>query len=197
MNYNRNYFSRKGRSFIPKPIDPGFTIDPAKVEAYKEYCLNNGLIKFPPPVPPTIDGTMEVYDIQQSYTISIKAKNYNTLDNIVYHYTGKNLTDFDYVLCTISGISFSSSSSADPLYLANITSGYVNAVDRYTDSGLSGYFVYQSETGNTVFIIPSFPTSNGTVARVNSPGFEYNLGSGSTGSVVIETLIVGKLPENQ
>lgn len=197
MNFNRNYFSRKGRSFIPKPLDPGFTIDPSKVEAYKDYLLNNGLIKFPPPIPPTVDGSMEVYDIQQSYTIPTKANNHNTLDNIVFHYTGKSLIDFDYVLCTISGITVNSMSDTDPYYLANLTSGHVNT-GLGSASGLTGYLVYQSETGNTAFIIPNIPTvSNDGIIMVDSPGFEYNLGPSASGSVVIETLIVGKLPENE
>lgn len=193
MNYNRNYFSRKGRTFIPKPLDPGFTIDPSKVEAYKEYCLNNGLIKFSPPISPTIDGTMEVYDIQQSYTIPSGGYNHNTLDNIVFHYTGKNLIDFDYVLCTISNLSYSTASSV--AYIANIESGRVSGTTGSSASGLTGYLLYQSETGNTVFIMPNGPAGS-SATSVSSPGFRYYLG-GESLSVVIETLIVGKLPENQ
>lgn len=194
MNYNRNYFSRKGRMFIPKPLDPGFTIDPSKVEAYKEYCLNNGLIKFPPPIPPTIDGSMEVYDIQQSYTIPSSGYNHNTLDNIVFHYTGKSLIDFDYVLCTISNLSYSTASAV--AYIANIDSGMVSGTTGSSKTGLTGFFEYQSETGNTVFIMPNGPAGSSSTS-VSSPGFSYYLGGGSTQNVVIETLIVGKLPENQ
>ncbi|AER30029.1 unknown [Po-Circo-like virus 41] len=191
MNYNRNYFSRKGRSFIPKPIDPGFTIDPAKVEAYKEYCLNNGLIKFPPPVSPTIDGTMEVYDIQQSYEIPGSGTNHNLLDGIVYHYTGKNLIDFDYVLCTISNLSYSGAGSF-MYYLSNTDASLVCC----SNSGaghVNGFLVYQSETGKTVFNIPNLPSQS---QFISGKGYSYALTSSSQ-SVVIETLIVGKLPENQ
>ena len=157
MNYNRNYFSRKGRSFIPKPIDPGFTIDPAKVEAYKEYCLNNGLIKFPPPVSPTIDGTMEVYDIQQSYIIPGSGTNHNLLDGIVYHYTGKNLIDFDYVLCTINGLTYSGIAGTFSHYVSNTDAASVCV--SYSGSGqVNGFLIYQSETGKTVFNIPNLPS---------------------------------------
>lgn len=191
MNYNRNYFSRKGRSFIPKPIDPGFTIDPAKVEAYKEYCLNNGLIKSPPPVPPTVDGTMEVYDIQQSYEIPGSGNNHNLLDGIVYHYTGKNLIDFDYVLCTLSNLSYNSSSDFQ-CYLSNTDGAYYSR--GYLESGVvNGFLIYQSETGKTVFNIPKF-SSNPQI--LSGHYYSYALTSSSQ-SVVIETLIVGKLPENQ
>lgn len=194
MNYNKNYFSRKGRTFIPKPVDPGFTIDPSKVEAYKEYCLNNGLIKFPPPIPPTIDGSMEVYDIQQSYTIPSSGYNHNTLDNIVFHYTGKSLVDFDYVLCTISNLSYTVPQSQ--AYIANIDSGRVTGVYGSSATGLTGFLMYQSETGNTVFIMPNGPAGS-SYATISSPGFLYHLGNDDTLDVVIETLIVGKLPENQ
>lgn len=189
MNYNRNYFSRKGRSFIPKPIDPGFTIDPAKVEAYKEYCLNNGLIKFPPPVSPTIDGSMEVYDIQQSYTIPGYGTNHNLLDGIVFHYTSKNLIDFDYVLCTISNLTYGGSGLC---YVSNTDAARIT-VSRDESGQVSGFLIYQSETGKTVFNIPNLPSSSQTT---NGAGYSYDLGS-PTQEVVIETLIVGKLPENQ
>nr|QZA75066.1 putative ORF2 [Po-Circo-like virus 41]QZA75069.1 putative ORF2 [Po-Circo-like virus 41] len=195
MNYNRNYFSRRGREFIPKPIDPGFTIDPAKVEAYKEYCLNNGLIKFPPPVSPTIDGTMEVYDIQQSYDIPGSGKNHNLLDGIVYHYTGKNLIDFDYVLCTISNLSYSGVADSFYYYLSNADTNSVRASDRGAGQS-SGFLIYQSETGKTVFNIPNFPVSFKTTISGSNYSYSYALTS-SPQSVVIETLIVGKLPENQ
>ena len=193
MNYNRNYFSRRGRQFIPKPIDPGFTIDPSKVEAYKEYCLNNGLIKFPPPVPPTIDGTMEVYDIQQSYEIPGSGTNHNLLDGIVYHYTGKNLIDFDYVLCTLSSLSYSGSSGSFTYYVSNTNTTLIDA-DKSGSGQVSGFLIYQSETGKTVFNIPDFP--HGSVILPIQHGYSYALTSSSQ-SVVIETLIVGKLPENQ
>lgn len=193
MNYNRNYFSRKGRSFIPKPIDPGFTIDPAKVEAYKEYCLNNGLIKFPPPVPPTIDGTMEVYDIQQSYEIPGSGNNHNLLDGIVYHYTGKNLIDFDYVLCTINGMIYNGSGGSFDYYVSN-TDASPLCQGSMGSGQVSGFLIYQSETGKTVFNIPNLPASS--TAITSAKGYSYSLTS-SPQSVVIETLIVGKLPENQ
>lgn len=192
MNYNRNYFSRRGREFIPKPIDPGFTIDPAKVEAYKEYCLNNGLIKFPPPVSPTIDGTMEVYDIQQSYDIPGSGNNHNLLDGIVYHYTGKSLIDFDYVLCTISNLSYSGSSGSFTYYVSNTDASSV-CYNLMGAGQVSGFLIYQSETGKTVFNIPDLPGGNQVIS---GKGYSYSLTSSSQ-SVVIETLIVGKLPENQ
>ena len=192
MNYNRNYFSRKGRSFIPKPIDPGFTIDPAKVEAYKEYCLNNGLIKFPPPVSPTIDGTMEVYDIQQSYTIPGSGTNHNLLDGIVYHFTGKNLIDFDYVLCTISNLGYSGGGTFS-YYVSNTDASPV-CYNMFGSGLVSGFLIYQSETGKTVFNIPDLSASDTNI--ISGKGYSYALSSGSQ-SVVIETLIVGKLPENQ
>ena len=193
MNYNRNYFSRRGRQFIPKPIDPGFTIDPSKVEAYKEYCLNNGLIKFPPPVPPTIDGTMEVYDIQQSYEIPGSGTNHNLLDGIVYHYTGKNLIDFDYVLCTLSSLSYSGENRTFTYYVSNTNTTLIDA-DKLESGQVSGFLIYQSETGKTVFNIPDFPY--GSITLPIQKGYSYALTSSSQ-SVVIETLIVGKLPENQ
>lgn len=192
MNYNRNYFSRKGRTFIPKPLDPGFTIDPSKVEAYKEYCLNNGLITFPPPISPTIDGTMEVYDIQQSYSISGSGFNHNLLDNIVFNFTGKSLIDFDYVLCTISNIAYNGSDGTFTYYVSNTEASDVPANN--SGSGLvNGFLIYQSETGKTIFNIPDLSCF---MSNVSGKGYSYALNSSSI-SVVIETLVVGKLPENQ
>lgn len=192
MNYNRNYFSRKGRTFIPKPLDPGFTIDPSKVEAYKEYCLNNGLIKFPPPIPPTVDGSMEVYDLQQSYSMPGSGQNHNLLDTIVFNFTGKSLIDFDYVLCTISNIGYSGSSGTFTYYVSNTDAADVSA-NNMGAGQVNGFLIYQSETGKTVFNIPDLPTS---ANEVYGKGYSYALKSTSI-SVVIETLIVGKLPENQ
>nr|QRV61592.1 hypothetical protein [Circular ssDNA virus sp.] len=195
MNYNRRYYSRRGREFIPKPIDSGFTIDPSKVEAYKEYCFNNGLIKFPSPIPPTIDGTMEVINVQQSMSIAGSSTNQSLLEDIVFNYTGNDLTYYDYVLCTMSNLSYSGVADSFFYYLSNSDTTSVRASD--IGSGqLSGFLIYQSETGKTVFNIPNFPSSSRTSLSGQDYSYSYAL-TPSSQSVVIETLVLGKLPSNQ
>uniref|UniRef100_A0A894JN98 Cap n=2 Tax=Viruses TaxID=10239 RepID=A0A894JN98_9VIRU len=192
MNHNRNYFSRRGRSFIPKPVDPGFTIDPPKVEAYKDYILTNGLIKIPSPIPPTVDGTMEVININQSMTISGSSTNESLLEDIVFNYTGKNLTDYDYVLCTLSNLSYSGSGGSFSYYVSNTDASSV-CYNLMGAGQVSGFLIYQSSTGKTVFNIPNLPSGNQTIS---GKGYSYSLSS-SNQYPVIETLILGKLPENQ
>lgn len=70
--YNSRYLSRSTRTLQRRKVDTGITIDPTKVQAYKNYLLNNGYVQLPrppcPPVPPP-DGTY-LFTSNADYNVS-------------------------------------------------------------------------------------------------------------------------------
>lgn len=55
--YNSRRLSRSTRTLQRRKVDTGITIDPTKVQAYKNYLLNNGYVQLPRPPCPPPDGT--------------------------------------------------------------------------------------------------------------------------------------------
>lgn len=69
--YNSRYVSRTGRTLHRRKVDTGIAIDPSKVEAYRDYLLNNGYVQLPQPTPPapSPDGS---YTIMPSPSIDVE-----------------------------------------------------------------------------------------------------------------------------
>lgn len=69
---DRRYYTKKGQILQARNISVPFTIDRSKVDAYKEYIIQNNLISspsLPPPVIPTID-SVQFSDDSNIYPIS-------------------------------------------------------------------------------------------------------------------------------
>ena len=64
---DRRYYTRKGQVIQARNISVPFTIDRSKVDAYKEYIIQNNLISSSPP--PTVNPTIDSVQFSEGPTL--------------------------------------------------------------------------------------------------------------------------------
>lgn len=168
--YNRNYYSRRGRTIERKKTEVSPVIRPELVNVYYNYLKDNGLIPEPPA--PIEDGSYVTYHIDQAYSFPTSLTSLNAvLGNMIDAFEiPVDITEVDSIRLeyTLTPSSSSSSyrffnvfsSTADLSGTAKYDSLPVNTVSplKYTlffyRTGASTFVVSVNDIKDTTYIVP-------------------------------------------
>lgn len=93
---DRRYYTRKGQVIQAKVVNPPFTIEANKVEAYKEYILRNRLISrpstpTPPPQSPVTLDSVAITNIHTEESTVIQFSSFEIIDGTLSKTLGSGL----------------------------------------------------------------------------------------------------------
>lgn len=185
--YNRNYYSRRGRTIERKKTEVSSVIRPELVNVYYNYLKDNGLIPEPPA--PIEDGSYVTYHIDQVYSFpnswtTLNAALGNLLDTFE---VPVDITEVDSIRLEYTLTPSSSSSSYRPFNIFSSAAGFSGTyrydslpVDTVSPLKYTLFFyrtsastfvvsLYDTFERSDVFIIPT-PAPLSYVSKVDDTG---------------------------
>lgn len=186
--YNRNYYSRRGRTIERKKTEVSPVIRPELVNVYYNYLKDNGLIPEPPA--PIEDGSYVTYHIDQVYSFpnswtTLNAALGNMLDTFEIPV---DITEVDSIRLEYTLTPSSSSSSYRPFNgFSTAASSGIDVYDSLPTGTLSPlkYTLFFYRTGASTFAVSIYDIQNTNyIVPMFSP-FLYVSKVDDTGSTMV------------
>ncbi len=160
--YNRNYYSRRGRTIERKKTEVNPVIRPELVNVYYNYLKDNGLIPEPPA--PIEDGSYVTYHIDQVYSFPTSVTSLNAaLGNLIDTFEiPVDITEVDSIRLEYT-LTPSSSSSSDRSFNAFLSTTDYSGTVRYDSLPRNTvspekYTLFFYRTGASTFVVSMYDT---------------------------------------
>lgn len=187
--YNRNYYSRRGRTIERKKTEVSPVIRPELINVYYNYLKDNGLIPEPPA--PIEDGSYVTYHIDQVYSFptswtSLNAALGSMLDTFE---VPVDITEVDSIRLEYTLTPSSSSSSYRPFNRFSSTADLYGTIryDSLPTDTLSPlkYTLFFYRTSASTFVVSIYDMKNSQFITPLSAPLSYVSKVDNTGSTMV------------